>query len=347
MLPLSSAETAEREEMFSVFLTSTSNDALIDPTLSSVTITVQQNGSPLGVVSFLGEALSPQRVEERTMLSLPLERTGDNSAAVSVSFVVSQIAGDGQPVAVDVSPASGTVAFPVLQGRANIVLTIVGDEEPESDETFQVALSAVTNGATLNPQADTAVFIIKLVSRSPVYVLRDLRHDLFAYLQCQWESVWRVWHSECHLFSSHTDHSLPHLHNRSSWRGGNSFHRHHRAHLHSGTYADSYNPTAPYVSSPFQDLSMEVIPAVMRSFEASSMQLQVSLPIPQGTYLPPGSVVTVSITNATVTSPADAAGAPVVISPVDGSVRVSLPDQLANIAVGFAAQSLVATANEG
>lgn len=165
VLPLGSAETDEREELFTLSLVSTTNDVLIDSTLNSVTITVQQNGSPFGVVSFLGEALSTQRVTEQAasfLFVLPLERDGDNSASVDVSYAVSRVSGGGgQSVALDVMPASGTATFPVFQGRTAIELTIVADEEAELDEEFSVQLLGASNGATINPQASTAAFIIR------------------------------------------------------------------------------------------------------------------------------------------------------------------------------------------
>jgi hypothetical protein len=146
-------------------LVSTTNDVIIDFTLSRVTITVNQNGSPLGVVSFLGEALSTQRVTEEAVSStftLSLERDGDNSAAVDVSYVVSRVAGgDGETVTMDVTPASGIATFPVLQGRTAIVLTILADQLPELDEMFNVQLLSASNGATINSQASQANFIIR------------------------------------------------------------------------------------------------------------------------------------------------------------------------------------------
>ena len=156
--------TAEREETFTVSLISTNNDVIIDSTLNRVAITVEQNGSPLGVVSFLGDALSTQRVTEgavSTTFTLPLERDGDNSAPVDVNYIVSRISGDGGPVSLDVTPASGTATFPVLQGRTAIVLTILADQVAELDETYSVRLLSASSGATINPQANTANFIIR------------------------------------------------------------------------------------------------------------------------------------------------------------------------------------------
>lgn len=164
VLPLGSVETDEGEETFTVSLISTTNDVIIDSTLSRVVITVEQNGSPFGVVSFLGEALSTQSVTEQAVSSifvLSLERDGDNSASVDVSFVVSRVGGNGQAVALDVTPASGSVTFPVLQGRTAIVLTIIADQFAELDEAYSVRLLAASNGAIINSQASTANFIIR------------------------------------------------------------------------------------------------------------------------------------------------------------------------------------------
>jgi hypothetical protein len=101
-------------------------------------------------------------------------------------------------------------------------------------------------------------------------------------------------------------------------------------------------------SATLQDSGLELLPAATTySLQASSTQLQVSLPIPTGAYLPPGPVITVAIRNATVSSPAEAAGLAAGISATDGSVQVIVPDEVANIAVGFTVQSLSPSVNEG
>lgn len=85
----------------------------------------------------------------------------------------------------------------------------------------------------------------------------------------------------------------------------------------------------------------------MRSLQVSATQLQVILPIAPGAYISPGLVVTVAIASVTVSFPPQAAGLAAAISPVDGSVLVAVADEVANIAVGFTAQSLIASVNEG
>lgn len=86
---------------------------------------------------------------------------------------------------------------------------------------------------------------------------------------------------------------------------------------------------------------------IERSLPATVSQLQVTLPIQPGAYVSPGLVITVAIANATVSFPAEAAGLAAGISQTDGSIQVITADEVANIAVGFSAQSLVATVDEG
>ena len=95
----------------------------------------------------------------------------------------------------------------------------------------------------------------------------------------------------------------------------------------------------------YQD-SSGVFAITTHSFEVSSTQLAVVLPIPQGTYLSPGSFITITIVNGTVRSPVEAASSPVAVSPVEGVLQVSVPDHLANIAVGFTQESLIVSVNE-
>lgn len=149
-------------------LVSSTNNVVIDPTLSRVVISVEQNGSPFGVVSFLGDILGTQRVTEEavpSVLSLPLERDGDFSAPIDVTYAVTRI-DSAESAALDVSPVSGTVTFPVLRGRTSLDLTILADDIPEQDEIFSVTLLGATGGATINTQANMASFIITLVTRN-------------------------------------------------------------------------------------------------------------------------------------------------------------------------------------
>lgn len=153
----------EQQESFTVSLISSTGNVAIDSSLSSVVITVQQNGSPFGTVSFLGDAITTQRVMEQdtsSTLSLPLERDGGLSASVSVSYLVSR-SGSNEQAQLDVAPVSGTAVFPAFVGRTTLDLTILQDDTPEQDETFSVTLLSATGGAAINPLANTATFIIK------------------------------------------------------------------------------------------------------------------------------------------------------------------------------------------
>lgn len=157
--------TDEPEETFTVSLIATTNNVIIDSAISRVVITVQQNGSPFGVISFLGDVIGDQRVNEETtssILSFPLVRIGDFFGAVQVSYSVSRVGGV-DPVEDDVRPASGSVVFPSLQGRASLDLTIVADGVAEAEEAFIVTLTTATGGATVNALANSASFVIKLV----------------------------------------------------------------------------------------------------------------------------------------------------------------------------------------
>lgn len=86
---------------------------------------------------------------------------------------------------------------------------------------------------------------------------------------------------------------------------------------------------------------------ITRSLPASVSQLQVTLPLPQGTFLYPGSLLTITISNVTVSSPAAVVGREADISSQDGTVQVVVADEAANIVIGFTTESLIANVNEG
>lgn len=192
MITVLPTPTDEHQETFTVSLVSITNGVVIDSSLSQVVITVRQNGSPLGTISFLGDAIRTQRVREESVpsvLSLPLERVGDLSLDVSVSFSVSRVGGSEQP-SLDVTPTSGIISFPVLQGVVSVDLTILPDQTPEPDETFQVTLSNPTGGATIDPQANTATFIIKSVTPHNYVTLIDFNFSPVLIKICLAYLVW-------------------------------------------------------------------------------------------------------------------------------------------------------------
>ena len=152
----------EAEERFTVTLNRVSNNIVIDSARSQATITVAQRGSPFGEISFLGEALAGQRVNEQSTnstISLSVARTGDLSGSVQVSFTVTRV-GSQDPVELDLYPSSGTVFFPSGIGQVSLQLTVLADDLSEMDETFAVALAQTTGGAVISSQGGIATLII-------------------------------------------------------------------------------------------------------------------------------------------------------------------------------------------
>lgn len=86
---------------------------------------------------------------------------------------------------------------------------------------------------------------------------------------------------------------------------------------------------------------------IVRSLSATSSQLQVDLPVSDGSFLYPGASITITLSNVTVSSPAEVAGMAAAISATDGTVQVTIEEGVANIVVGFTSQSLVVNVDEG
>ncbi len=150
----------EVEETYIVTFVLASNNVLVNSGLSSVAITVAQMGNPQGIVSFVGDALSDQRVNEGSTLSLPVTRTGSAELEISVSYIVTRLSGSGL-VSEEVSPSTGSVVMPLGLSQVNLDLSIIADEVPELDEGFQVTLTGTNAvGVGVDPQANTAPFTI-------------------------------------------------------------------------------------------------------------------------------------------------------------------------------------------
>lgn len=155
----------EVEESYAVTLQLASNNVFVDSDLSTVVITVAQMGTPLGVVSFIGDVVTDeQRVAEGiapSTLSLPVVRTGSNTLTIMVMYTVMRV-GSGESPDVDVSPVSGMVEVPAGIGQVNLDLTVLPDDIPELDEVFEVTLTGTNAvGVSIDPLANTARVIIK------------------------------------------------------------------------------------------------------------------------------------------------------------------------------------------
>lgn len=82
-------------------------------------------------------------------VDVPISRTGDPSAAVSVEYLVSAVsATDGA----DFSGGTGTVTIPAGASSAVITVPIIDDGAGEPTETFQVSLVRASSGTLLAPR---------------------------------------------------------------------------------------------------------------------------------------------------------------------------------------------------
>ena len=152
----------EAEEMFTVTLSSASNNVLLDSLRNQASITVDQVGTPFGEISFLGEALAGIRANEQSTnstVSFTVARTGALVGTLQVFFTVTRV-GSTDPAELDVFPSSGSFLFADGIGQTSLQLTILADDISEMDETFAVVLTGSTGGAVINSQASAATLTI-------------------------------------------------------------------------------------------------------------------------------------------------------------------------------------------
>ncbi|CAN5391087.1 hypothetical protein BH10PSE4_BH10PSE4_39190 [soil metagenome] len=118
-------------------------------------LAVTVTSAPPGSVSIADLSVLEGNGPNPTTVQVTLTRAG-GAAAFSVAYAVSGgTAVAGSDYLAGGSPLSGTVSFAAGQTTATIALRIVGDTVFEATETFQVALSGATNGATISDGSST------------------------------------------------------------------------------------------------------------------------------------------------------------------------------------------------
>lgn len=95
------------------------------------------------------DAAKPEGNTGDTDFLFTITRTGDTSSATSVDYAVTS--SEAEATDFGGTLPSGTVNFTADETEAVLVISISGDTDNESDESFTVTLSNPTNGEDLNP----------------------------------------------------------------------------------------------------------------------------------------------------------------------------------------------------
>ncbi|HEU4596905.1 MAG TPA: SBBP repeat-containing protein, partial [Pyrinomonadaceae bacterium] len=90
---------------------------------------------------------APSVTEDMTFVTLTVQRTGDDSGPVAVNFATADGTASERS---DYTTALGTLHFAAGETAKNIVVLVNEDSKVEGNETFTVALSNPTGGATLS-----------------------------------------------------------------------------------------------------------------------------------------------------------------------------------------------------
>lgn len=165
-------DMAELEEHFSIRLTSVEviGDAgrdfitNLDPSLideppsigpsAAMTVVILPSDDPYGMISL---AQARYDVVEGDTLMIPVVRVGGSLATVSVQYSASTT-NRGATLNDDFEVSSGILIFLPGEDMKQILVTIVDDTNPETEETFEVFISNPTL-ATLGSVTMTTIFI--------------------------------------------------------------------------------------------------------------------------------------------------------------------------------------------
>lgn len=146
----------EGNESFTVSLSAPSGGAALgSPATANVSVSSNDTPSSSGSIRFTSAAASV--AENAGSVTLSLERTGGSSGAVSVNWAT---ANGTATAGADFTAANGSVSFGDGEtGPKSIQVTIADDTTEESSESFSVALSAPSGGASLGSPASATVTI--------------------------------------------------------------------------------------------------------------------------------------------------------------------------------------------
>jgi G-protein coupled receptor 98 len=158
----------ELDETFHVVITSvqlSSGSAMNpsnEPTLGSnrtADVTILLNDEPHGSFQILSEGRMNVTVREQDKLAVPMtvERIGGTLGSVSVDWYgISKSALSGS----DFTAAGATLKFHDGVNRAFLLVSVLDDNDPEIDETFEVALQNPTGGAVVLSRSDRVIVTI-------------------------------------------------------------------------------------------------------------------------------------------------------------------------------------------
>ncbi len=147
----------ELDESFEVTLADPSGDGLIDAGASSGTIRNDDHPSPVLEVAVLAAA----RAEGQggtSPFTFRVSRSGDARPAVSAAWRVTGGSADAGDFAEGVLP-SGTVSLAAGQTSKTVTVAVRGDRQVGADETFGLALSDPTGGASIETGAASATIL--------------------------------------------------------------------------------------------------------------------------------------------------------------------------------------------
>jgi cytochrome oxidase Cu insertion factor (SCO1/SenC/PrrC family) len=153
----------EGDETFAVTLSNQTGGAILgSPSSATATITEDDPPPPSGVLQFSGASYSA--LENAASMTVTVSRTGGSAGVVNVDYA----SNDGTAVAdSDYLMSSGTLMFADGVITQSFDISLIDDMEYEGDETFTVALSNATDGATIGTLSSATVTITENDSRPP------------------------------------------------------------------------------------------------------------------------------------------------------------------------------------
>ncbi|KAI8777860.1 G-protein coupled receptor 98, partial [Biomphalaria glabrata] len=122
-------------------------------------VTIAANDGAQGIFQFATDSQIVTVSEQGQTIALTIVRGNGTFGQVSL-FVYSQPVTPSTILGVDYNMSTGEIIFQEGESRNSVMITIIDDNEPEPDETFEVILANPSNGALLGQASRARVTIL-------------------------------------------------------------------------------------------------------------------------------------------------------------------------------------------
>ena len=165
-IPISNDDEPEGDETFTVMLSNTSSDAVLQKP-SSITVIISINDNAGGVVRFQSTENQTISEDSQTTATYTIERVESTLGDLTIGWSI--LDSNNQLAVSDFSSANGTVSLAAGESEVDLVVKAFDDSLPEEAEMFTVIVDQVVNGEAKLDNQSLRVAMLYVADSDDVY----------------------------------------------------------------------------------------------------------------------------------------------------------------------------------